>query len=263
MERSRAFRWLVRAGFGARGVTYGVIGVLALALAVGAGTDGAAPNQQGALALIARNPLGRVALVVICAGLLAYALWKLAQGVFGRGPEGGGSRSFTDRIGNLGGGIVYLVFLAVAIRVLAGSAGNSSKEPKQTTSGILGWPGGRVIIGVAGLILIGISLYQLYDALSGGFLDETKTEQMNRRERRAFIGLGKVGLTARALVFVLIGYFVLRTAIEYNPANAVGVDGALARLHHQPFGPWIVGLVGVGLLMFAAFSFFEGRYRRL
>jgi Na+/proline symporter len=120
-----------------------------------------------------------------------------------------------------------------------------------------------VIIGVAGLILIGISLYQLYDALSGGFLDETKTEQMNRRERRAFIGLGKVGLTARALVFVLIGYFVLRTAIEYNPANAVGVDGALARLHHQPFGPWIVGLVGVGLLMFAAFSFFEGRYRRL
>ena len=89
-ERPRPFQWLVRAGFVARGITYGLIGVLALALAAGAGTFGTAPNQQGALELIDRSWPGRAGLVVIAAGLLAYALWKLTQGIFGGGPEGGG-----------------------------------------------------------------------------------------------------------------------------------------------------------------------------
>jgi hypothetical protein len=65
------------------------------------------------------------------------------------------------------------------------------------------------------------------------------------------------------MVFALIGYFLLRTAIEYDSRQAIGVDGALARLHDQPLGPLSVGLVGVGLLIFAAFSLFEARYRRL
>ncbi|HWE33936.1 MAG TPA: DUF1206 domain-containing protein, partial [Solirubrobacteraceae bacterium] len=59
------------------------------------------------------------------------------------------------------------------------------------------------------------------------------------------------------------GYFLVRTAITYHPGSAVGVDTALARLHHQAFGPWVVGLVGVGLVGFAAFSLYEARYRRL
>jgi hypothetical protein len=37
----------------------------------------------------------------------------------------------------------------------------------------------------------------------------------------------------------------------------------LAKLQHQPFGPWLLGLVAAGLLIFAVHSFFEARYRRL
>ncbi|HLY48743.1 MAG TPA: DUF1206 domain-containing protein [Solirubrobacteraceae bacterium] len=263
LERARPFRWLVRAGFVARGLTYGVVGGLALALALGAGTLGTTPNQEGALALIARTPVGRPALLLLSAGLLAYALWKLTQGIFGYGPEGGGSRDLKDRVGNVAGGLVYVGFFAVAVAVLAGSSGNSSAGPRKATSGVLGWPGGTVIVGAAGVILIGISLYQLYDAVRGGFLDDIKGERMDSSVRRLYATLGRIGLSARALVFALIGYFVLRTAIDYNPADAIGLDGALARLHHQPFGPWLVGLTAAGLLTFAASSLFEARYRRL
>lgn len=263
VEGARPFRWLIRGGFVARALTYGIIGGLALALALGAGTDGAAPNQQGALALIARDLIGRVALVLICVGLLAYALWKLTQGVFGRGPEGGGRPQPFDRVANLGGGVVYLVFFAVAVKVLAGSAGNSTQQPKDAAAGVLGWPGGQVIVAIGGIALIAISLYQLYDALSGEFANEAKTQQMGRGERRVFMWLGHVGLTARALVFALVGYFLLRAAVDYSPGSAVGVDGALARLHHEPLGPVILGLVSAGLITFAAYSVLEGRYRRL
>jgi hypothetical protein len=262
-ERSHAFAWLVRAGFIARGVTYGVIGGLAVALALGAGTMGATPNQQGALTLIGRSAVGGPALVLIAAGLLGYALWKLLRAVAGRGPEGGGSPRPVERIASAAGGVVYLGFCLVAVRVLAGSAGNASRAPQHATAGVLGWPGGQVIVGIAGVILIGVGLYQLYYAIDGGFADESKLEQMDHRQRRAFVTLGRVGYAGRAVVFTLVGYFLLRSAIDYDPRRAVGVDGALARLHAQAYGPWLVALVAAGLLAFAAFSLAEARYRRL
>ncbi len=169
VEDAPPFRWLVRAGFLARATTYGVIGALALALALGAGGAGVAPNQQGALELIASGWLGRVVVVVIAAGLLAYALWKLTQALFGRGPEGGGGPSIQDRVANAGGGVVYLLFFAVAIRVLAGSAGNSSSEPRHFASGVLAWPGGPVLVGGTGVVMIAISLQQLWTRVPGRF----------------------------------------------------------------------------------------------
>jgi hypothetical protein len=120
-----------------------------------------------------------------------------------------------------------------------------------------------VIVGAAGATLLLVSLYQLYEALTGQFARESKTGRMKAEQRRLFLTLGRVGLSARAVVFALIGYFVLRAAIDYNPGTAVGVDGALARVHHQPAGPWLLGVVAAGLLVFATFSMVEARYRRL
>lgn len=263
IERSPAFRGLVRAGFAARALTYAVVGALAVALATGAGTDGVAPNQQGALELIARSVIGAAALVVIATGLLSYSLWKFTQAVAGRGPEGGGSPRTWDRIANLAGGVVYLAFFIVALQTLIGSAGNSSSQPRHTAAGVLGWPGGPVFVAIGGLVLLAISAYQIHDAMTGGFTEEVKTGRMGQTELRTFKLVGTVGITARALAFALVGYFVLATAITYDPNTAVGLDGALARLHHQPFGPALVGLVGAGFLVFSVYSLLEGRYRRL
>lgn len=265
-ERSQSFRWLVRTGFFARGLTYGVVGALALALASGAGTAGASPDQQGALKLVARAPLGFIALSVIAAGLLAYAVWKLSQAFYGRGPEGGGGPSLPERAVNAGGGIVYLVFCAVAVEILAGSgsgSGSAGGGPQKATGGVLAWPGGRWMVGAAGVALIGGCVYQAYYALSGSFTRQDKTDEMDREELARFRAIGKVGFSGRAIVLALIGYFLLQSAITYDPGKAVGVDGALARLHHDALGPWLVGLVGVGLLVFGIFSLYEVRYRRL
>jgi hypothetical protein len=260
---ARIYCSVVRAGFVARGITYAVIGLLAAALAMGAGTNGATPNQQGALALIARDGLGRVAIVGMAAGLFAYAIWKFDHGFHGGGPEGGGSGSAKDRISSFAGGACYLAFFAVAVQALIGSGGGSSGAPRQAAAGVLGWPGGPVLVGSAGLGLLLVSVFQAYEAVRCRFADECDTAKMSSTQHHAFLRLGQVGLVARATVFAIVGYFLLRTAIGYNASEAVGIDGALERLHHQDFGPLLVGVAAAGLLTFAVFSLVEARCRRL
>jgi hypothetical protein len=263
VERSRVFCWAVRAGFVTRGITYAVIGGLAVALAAGVGSDGTSPNQQGALALIAEAPLGRVVLFVAAIGLIAYALWKLGLGIMARGPEGRGGRSLKARAGNLGAGIVYIAFFAVAIQVLVGSAGRQAGGPERgEAAGVLGWPGGQFLVGIAGGVLIAVSLFQCYEAIRGQFVDDNKSQEMSAWERRLFVAIGAVGLLARAVVFALVGYFLCKTAIDFK-ASGVGLDGTLAEVHSQPGGNWLLGFVAFGLEFFALFSFFEARYQRL
>jgi Domain of Unknown Function (DUF1206) len=263
LERSRGFRWLVRAGFVARGVTYGIIGAVAVAIAFGIERHPGTPDQQGALSLVARAPFGAVLLAAAAAGLSAYAVWKLGMGVFGYGPEGGGGVKWTDRVGNIGGGVAYLGLCVLTVRVLIGNAGNESSEQRRTAAGVLGWPGGPVLVAIAGAALLALCAYQVYTSIRGDFTRGKKLSEMGGAERRAFMGIGRVGLTARAVVFGLIGYFLIRTAIAFKPSGGIGVDGALAELHRQPLGAVLLALAGGGLIAFAVFSFFEARYQRL
>lgn len=263
VERSNTFRLLVRVGFLARALTYGVIGGVAVALALGTGAHSGSTNQQGALSLIAAAPLGRVVVGIAALGLLMYAIWKLSLAIIGRGPEGAGGKKLFDRVSNLAAAVVYFGFFAVALQVLLGSAGNGTEKERHTATGVLGWPGGPVLVATAGAVLIAVSAYQVYSALRGDFAEENKTSQMSPSQRRMFSILGRVGLTARAVVFVLVGYFLIRTAIDFKPSKGIGLDGTLAQVHAQPYGTFLLALVAAGLLIFAGFSVLEARYRRL
>ncbi len=128
---------------------------------------------------------------------------------------------------------------------------------------MLGWPGGQWIVGVVGLVFVGVCLYEAYRGLTGSYLEDAKTHEMRPEVRRSLDIVGRVGLFSRALVFALIGYFLVRTAIDYDPSKAIGIDGALRALAGQPYGSWLLGLVAVGLLIFAVASLAEARYRQL
>lgn len=260
--RSSGFPWLIRAGFVARGLVYGLIGGLALALALGA-AGGSTTNQQGALALIAGAPLGSVALAVLAVGILAYAVWQIGQGVLGRGLESAGQDSTIDRLANLGSGVAYVGLFVIAVKVLFDASSKQSSGPRKAAAGVLGWPGGQWIVGVAGLVFVVVCFFMAYDGVSGSFLEETKTGMMSPKARRVFGFVGRAGRVSRALVFALVGYFLIRTAIDFDPNKAIGVDGALRKVAQQPYGSWLLGLVAIGLILFAASSLAEARYQRL
>lgn len=263
VEHSDIFTVLVRAGFLARALTYGVIGGVAAALAFGVGASPSSANQAGALTLIAHAPLGRFVVAAAAVGLFMYAVWKLTLAIIGRGPEGAGGVKLTDRLSNLAAAITYFAFFAVAVQALFGTTGNSSANERRTAAGVLGWPAGPVLVTIAGVALIAVSAVQIYQALRGDFVKENKTQQMGERERETFLVLGRIGLCARAAVFALVGYFLVRTAIDFKPSKGIGLDGTLAQVHAQPYGAVLLALVAAGIEIFALFSVLEARYRRL
>jgi hypothetical protein len=260
VARSRGFEWLARAGFVSRGLIYGIIGILAIKLAVGDG--GKTTNQQGALETVAHQPFGKALLILVAIGLAGYALWRLLHALLGHGPER--SDSTFDRVAALGSGIVYGGLCAIAVEILLGSGSSSgSGNTRKTTAGVFGWPGGTWLVGIAGAVLIGIGLYQGYRAISKDFLKDSKTEQMGPRVRQWIEWIGVFGHLARMVVFGLVGVFLLKAAIEYDPNNAVGIDGALAKLAHDPYGPFLLGVVAAGLIAFGIYSLSDARYRRI
>jgi hypothetical protein len=258
---SAAFEWLSRAGFVARSAIYAIIGVLAFKLAIGSG--GKLTNQHGALTVVANQPFGSLLLTLLAIGLGGYALWRLFRAGLGRGPEG--SDSGFERLAALASGLAYGALCVLAVEILIGSGANSSSSsnPSSSATGILGWPGGPWIVGAAGLVMIGVALYQAYKGITQKFLDDSKTEEMSPGVRKWIGRVGTVGHAARAVVFCLIGVFLVKAAVEYDPKTAVGLDGALAKLASQPYGSVLLAIVAVGLIAFALYSLSDARYRRI
>jgi hypothetical protein len=259
VAHSRGFEWLSRAGFLARATIYAIIGILALELALGVG--GKTTNQQGALETIARQPFGKVLLIVVAVGLAGYAGWRFTRAALGHGPEG--SDDALDRVAALGSGIVYAGVCAIAIEILRGSAGSSSRQTHKATAGALGWPAGTWLVGIAGAVLIGVGLYQGYRALSRDFLEDAKVEQMGPLVQDTYSWLGAFGYLARMVVFVIAGAFLIKAAVDFDPDKAVGLDGALAKIANQAYGHVLLGIVAAGLVAFGLYSLADARYRRI
>ena len=257
---STTFEVLSRAGFVARGLIYGIIGLFAFEVAVS--DTGKLTNQQGAIQTVSDQPLGGFLLLVLAIGLGGYAIWRLFRAALGHGPED--SDSTLDRLGGLGSGIVYGALCIAAIRVLTGSsAAGPSSKPDQTTAGVFDWPAGRWLVGVAGLVMLGVAAYQLGKGVRQKFLDEIKTEQMSAATRTWITWIGTIGHVARAIVFGLVGWFLLKAAYEFDAKEAVGLDGALAKILDAAYGPWLLGFVAAGLMAFGLYSISEARYRKI
>jgi Domain of Unknown Function (DUF1206) len=261
VARSPQFEWLARAGLVARGVIYAVIGLLAIKLALGDG-GGKTTNQKGALTTISEQPFGKALLILTAVGLAGYAIWRLLRAALGHGPEGADDTK--ERIGGLVSGLAYGALFITSLSILFGSGGgSSSRGPDKATGGVLDWPAGQVLVVIAGLVLIGVGIDQGIKAVKGDFLDKSKTEEMSEGVERAFTALGVFGHLARMVVFALIGWFLIRAAIDYDPDKAVGLDGALAALGRSSYGPVLLGIVAAGLLGFAAYSIADARYRKV
>jgi hypothetical protein len=252
------FERLARLGFVAKGAVYILVGALAAAAAFG---SGAAQGSEGALESLLSEPLGRVLLGVIALGLAGYATWRFASAVLN--PENDGT---AKRIVHFGTGIVHTgLAIAAARMALSGRSGGGDSDQRAVhwTAEVMARPLGGIAVAIAGALVAGYGLQQIYRGFTADLDDQLDLGRLGAGRAGWVVTIARTGLAARGVVFGLIGVFLIVAALQSDPAEARGLGGALRTLEQQPYGPWLLTLVALGLLAYGIYQLVRAKYRRI
>ena len=252
---------VARFGLLAQGVSFALVAVLAIKLALGDG--GKATDREGALRAIAENGFGRLIVIALAVGFGCYAAWRLFEALFGHKLESHKDESPWKRVGALGKAAIYGVLCAASVSILIGEGGGSGDREKEATAGILGWPAGKWIVMAIAAGIAGAACWNVYRGISQRFLKQLKTGEMSSAVRTWATRIGAVGLLARGVVFGLIAWFFFDAAVDYNANKAEGLDGALRKLAAEDYGRWLLSIVAAGLFAYGVFCVIQARYREV
>lgn len=251
-----------KAGYMAKGVVYFVIGILALRAAMGISST--TVNQQDALVAIARQPYGQVLLAIVMIGLLAYVVWRVVEAIFDPLNVGQKLKGIAERIGYLVSAAGYLLLTFAAYRMLKSGMAASTQggQTQSMTASLMAKPAGQILVGLIGVIMIVVGLVQLRQAFTSKFKERYHMSRMSASTKSLTINTGRLGMAARSIVYFIIGYFFIQAAYTYNPSKASGLGGAFTALMQQPYGPYLLGAVALGLMLYGVYAFLLGRYGR-
>jgi len=270
-EFVRRHPWVVdfgRVGWVAKGAVYLLTGVLAFTVAArpfsDSGSGGEEADQQGAIMKIAEQPFGTTLLWVMAIGLLMHSAWRFVTVILPADTDG---HALLRRVGYVVSGLTYVALAFTAIS-LARSSGSGSEERKDSqvsglTADVMEWSGGRFLVGLAGLVLIGVAAYFLYKGLSTSFESDLEHRSVGPFSWRVIRVMGRAGWIGRATMMALIGVFVIRAAIQFDPNEARGLDASLREVASSSVGMVLVYVVAIGLVLYGAFCVISTPIRKL
>jgi hypothetical protein len=257
---SASLEGLARVGLIAYGVVHLLVGWLALQLAWGASASKSA-DTSGALRTLADQPFGKILLWLVAVGLVALALWQASEVIWGDRHREAAER-VRKQVTSGAMAVIYAV-LGVSAALVALGSGSSSSQSQQATSGVLAWPAGRVIVVVAGLIIIGVGVAGVVKGVTKSFAEEIDTSSMSPVAREGVARLGQVGYVAKGVALGVVGGLLGYAALTFDRRKAQGLDGALQTTLAQPFGRFLLTAVALGFVAFGLFALLQSRYRRM
>jgi hypothetical protein len=255
---------LARLGYAAKGLVYFLLGVLTLEAVFG--KHAVSTDRNDVIRAIHNHAFGSVILAIIAVGLFGYALWCLALAIFDLDGYGTKAKGIFTRIGYAAVGVSY-IGLALAAAKLDGGSGNGGKSTntnaRDWTARLLAHSWGVAVLIIAGLVVIGVAAALAQQAYKAAFMRTMQSGQMSQTVRKSVKFTARLGLSALAVVFAIIGLFLIVAAAHRNPNQAKGLGGALQELINQPFGHALLFVVALGLIAYGLYSFAEARYRRI
>jgi hypothetical protein len=257
------FERLARLGYASKGLVYFIVGFLAAQAAFS--TGGRTTDTSGALSEIVNQPFGKFMLFLVTIGIIGYALWRIVQTILD--PEHQGqkmdAKRIAQRIGYALSALGYAGLALTAVKLIMGSGGGNSDTTEDLTAQILAQPFGQWLVGLAGSMVIGVGFSYLYEAYKAKFRRHFKLDEMSQTEQIWATRLGRFGIAARGIVFVIIGFFSIQAARLSDASQTKGLGEVLAILAQQPFSPVILALVPLGLIAYGIYSVIQARYRRI
>jgi hypothetical protein len=249
-------QWLARAGHAGRGAVFLILGGFAGMAAVDhasrpVGTTSAVRDLLGSSA-------GWALAVMIVACLLCFAVFRASEAILDLHNFGDDLYAVLRRAALGTAGLFYAGVAIVAASIVLGwNIAPEDVMVRGWTAWFLAVPGGAWIIGLAGAITVVVGIGLAVAGLRASF----KRRVRLARETRTYVtALGTVGMTARSVVFIMIGGFLVFAAVTRDPQKAEGFGGALAVIQHQPHGDWLLGVAALSLLTFGLFGISEALF---
>lgn len=254
-----------RFGLLAKGIVYMTIGGLTAMAAFGFG--GKVSDRDDAFNWIIDLPFGRILLGIVAAGLLAYVFWRFIQ-VY-KDPENKGNdfKGIMQRTGITFSGLAYgaLAYYAamLAIEGPGSNDGDGGGSRQFIVAKLLQQPAGQYLVGAVAVFFVGLGIYQIYKSLSGKYKKKVNQAGMSGDEKDFYLTAGRLGYIARGIVLCIIGFLFYKAAVNSNPSEADGTGGAFQFLQNSGYGPWLLGVVAVGLFLYGVFCLVQARYRTI
>ncbi|WP_299613876.1 DUF1206 domain-containing protein [uncultured Tateyamaria sp.] len=245
-------KWIMRAGYGARGVIYVIVGTLAVFAAFG---QGQAQGTSGALATLQNEPMGLTALWAIAIGLWAYMIWRLTAATLDLEDHGTDAKGAFARTGQATTGLIHgAIGLSVAGLALGGGSGGGAED---WTAHVMQMPMGRALVGLAAILFIGAGAYYAKKGLTGDYKEHLRTAPFTRKVDPVLT----FGLVVHGAIIVLVGVSLGFAALNASPDQAGGIGQALDTLRGVAWGRFVLAGAGLGLISFAIYNFVEAAYR--
>ena len=255
---STSLELLARAGLTVYGVIHILVGWLALLMAWG-GSAVESSDLSGVLRTLADQPFGKILLWLVAVGMVALALWQVSESIWGYRNREGAKRK---QVASGAKAVVYAALGVSAARVALGSGSSSSVQQQEATSGVLTLPAGRVMVVVAGMIIIGVGVTHVVKGVKKSFLEEIVTSSMSSVARQGAIRLGQIGYIAKGISVGAVGGLLTYATVTFDP-QMEGLDGALQTILAQPSGKFLLTVLALGFMAFGLFAMLQSRYRRM
>lgn len=241
---------MARLGFVVTGILHLMIGWIALKIAMGMG--GGEASNSGAMQEIAATPGGQIFLWVMTASLLALGLWRLSSIAVER-----------ETKAKVKAGILGIVYLVLGLSTLGFARGNTSSDGQKAsslTSQILNFPGGKALIILAGLAVLGVGIYGIVKGIKRRFIKDLEAGASSGNIGKGITLAGTIGYTARGIAFLVLGGLMIFAAATVDPSKAAGMDSALRTIGDQPFGAILLLLTAVGFMLYGIYSIARAKY---
>ena len=251
---------VTRIGFG-KGIVTILVGVLALRFALRRG--GEITGQEGAVERVLREPFGRLMLAALAVGLAAYALWTFVAAFVDPERKGKSFQGIAERLGFFATGIGYTLLAWTTLNLLLGHRrGGGGLDLQHVLATVLTPHVGRVLVGLAGLIVMTAGVLQLRLGITGRFRKLLRSG-MSRLERLVTGVSGRVGYVTLGILSLIAGWSLVEVAVEYDPSEASGWSEALWLLSGIGQGRWLLAAAALGLICYGLYFILQVRYRRL
>lgn len=239
-----------RIGYAMSGVIHFIIGWIALKLAWGIGGGSGDADTSGALKTVASSGGGPLMLGFAVLGFLMLAVALAAAAIVG------GDTS--DRIKSAAKAVMYASFAWSSFTIARGASNSDEAKTDDVTAQVMGMPGGRFIVGLVGVVVLGVAGYHVYKGWSKKFL-----EDLQEHPGDWAVTAGRLGYVAKGCALVVVGMLFLLAAWHADSEEAAGLDGALTTIRDLAFGPYLLTLVAAGIASYGVYSFARARYARL